>query len=158
MTEDAYEDRPRTMFSASPIFVGALAVGYVMRLFFGGALPFPRAFSEGVGELMVLIALAVFGAAVSTFASGGETLRPDTPSRQLFTTGPYRYSRNPAYLAMMLFGVGFGIATGNLWTIMATLGGGVLMTYFVIKPEERYLEDKFGDDYTTYKNNVRRWI
>ena len=156
---DPYEDdRPRTVLHPPTVMMIALTSGFLLRVFFGGYLPLPRAFAEGVGGLMVIFALGVFTAAVSAFAAGGEALKPDTPSKQLFVNGPYRFSRNPIYLAMMLFGIGFGVATSNLWIILTTALSGLLFHFFVILPEERYLEDKFGPEYETYKNAVRRWI
>lgn len=158
MTDPYEDDRPRTFLHPPTVMMIALTVGFMLRVLFGGYLPLPRAFSEGAGGLMIIIALGIFTATVSAFAAGGETLKPDTPSRQLFTNGPYRFSRNPIYLAMMLFGAGFGVATSNLWIILTTAFSGLLFHFFVILPEERYLEDKFGPEYGDYKKAVRRWI
>lgn len=136
----------------------ALIAGYVIRLFAGGRLPLPHAFAEGLGGLLILIALAVVLSAVSLFAESGEGLRPETPKDHLFTKGPYRYSRNPIYLAMMLFGAGFGIATSNLWIILTTAIAGLIIHFLVILREEEYLEARFGEDYAAYRRQVRRWI
>ena len=108
--------------------------------------------------LIIIVSIGIVVSAISAFAEGGETLKPDTPSRQLFKTGPYRYSRNPIYLAMVMFGVGFGVATANAWIILTTAIAGLLLQFFVIMPEERYLTDRFGSEYTDYKKSVRRWM
>ncbi len=158
MAEERFEDRPNVRLHPPTVMMIALVAGYVLRIFLGGGMPLPRAFAEGVGGFLILLSLGLFTSTVSAFASGGETLKPDTPSHQLFVNGPYRFSRNPIYLAMILFGAGFGVATANAWIIVTTALAGLLLHYFVIKPEERYLEDKFGEEYETYRKSVRRWI
>lgn len=158
MDESLREDGPKVRLHPPSLLLFALVAGYVIRLFAGGRLPLPHAFAEGAGGLLILIALAIVMTSVSAFAEGGETLRPETPSRQLFTKGPYRYSRNPIYLAMMLFGVGLGIATSNIWIILTTALAGLVIHFFVILKEEDYLQDRFGEDYAAYRRQVRRWI
>ena len=152
------EDIPRTLVHPPTTFFISLVVGYILRIVFGGGPALPRAMAEGLGGLAILASLAIALSSVSAFAAGGETLKPNTPSRQLFTAGPYRFTRNPIYLAMMVFGVGFGIATSNSWILLTIALAGLILHFFVILPEERYLEDRFGPEYEAYKKRVRRWI
>ncbi len=158
MTDPKDEDHPSVSIHPPTVLFAALVLGYVIRLFAGGRLPLPRAFAEGVGGALILVSLGIVISAVSRFAEEGETLKPDAPSRSLLREGPYRFSRNPIYLAMMLFGAGFGIATSNIWIILATLSAGVMFHFLVIKPEENYLSRRFGEEYDEYRRNVRRWI
>jgi protein-S-isoprenylcysteine O-methyltransferase Ste14 len=149
---------PRVRLHPPTLMFVALLAGYGIRLFAGGRLPLPHAFAEGLGGLLILIAIAVILSAVSLFAEAGEALRPETPTAHLFTKGPYRFSRNPIYLAMMLFGAGFGIATSNVWIIVTTAFAGVVIHFMVILREEEYLEARFGEEYAAYRRQVRRWI
>ncbi len=158
MTE-RLEDCPDVAIHPPTIFFAALLFGFVLRIFLGGQLDFmPRILAEGLGGLLVLAGLGIAISSISAFAEGGETLRPATPSNQLFTGGSYRYSRNPIYLAMVLFGVGFGIATLNLWIVVFSAVAGAIFNFFVIPPEEQYLARRFGEDYAAYRRTVRRWI
>ncbi len=61
---------------------------------------------------------------------------------------------------MSVFYVGAGVALiiGNWWTIILIPVLISIVAYFIIKPEERYLERAFGKDYLNYKQEVRRWI
>ena len=152
------EDRPRTRLHPPTLLLIALIVGYVVRLFVGGFLPIPRPIGEGVGLLLVILAIILLQMGTSAFSAGGEELRPSTPSRQLFTKGIFGFSRNPIYLAMILLGSGLGFATLNLWMIMSTAVFAMIITAFVIIPEERYLTDRFGDEFDQYRRKVRRWI
>ncbi len=158
MSEPGDDDRPDVSIHPPTIFLSALLIGFVIRVFAGGWLPIPRVLGEGAGGALMLAALVLAVSAISAFAEAGETLPPATPSRQLFTEGVYRYSRNPIYLAMVLFGVGFGLATLNLWIILTTLGAGAVFNFFVIPQEEAYLARRFGPEYDHYRTKARRWV
>lgn len=155
---DPTEDRPNISLHPPTVLFSALIVGFVVRAFAGGWLPLPPVVGEALGGAMLLAGLAIAVAAVSAFAEGGETLQPATPSHQLFTKGPYSFSRNPIYLAMVLVGVGFGLATLNLWIILTTLAAGVIFNFFVIPSEEKYLARRFGSEFEDYRRRVRRWL
>lgn len=157
MLESEGHDGPKVRLHPPTVFFTALVAGYVIRLFVGGRLPISRALAEGVGGL-VLIALGVAISAISRFAERGQPLTPSTPSDALFTDGPYRFSRNPIYLAMVLFGAGFGVATANMWMILTTIIAGAVLHFFVIVREEAYLASRFGPEYEAYRPRVRRWI
>ena len=152
------EDRPAVRIHPPTVLFIALVAGYVIRLFVGGRMPLPRAFAEGLGGLLIIVSLGLVLSAVSIFAEKGQGLRPATPASALFQKGVYKFSRNPIYLAMVLFGSGFGIATSNVWIIVTTAIAGLMFHFLVIKPEEAYLARKFGDEYAAYKGRVRRWI
>lgn len=80
------------------------------------------------------------------------------PTTALVTTGPFRLSRNPAYVSLSLLYVSIGIGTGGVWTLGMIVPVLVVMRLAVIAREERYLEAKFGEDYRRYKASVRRWL
>lgn len=157
MSEPA-QDQPDVAIHPPTVFFSALIIGFIIRIFAGGWLPLPGLLGEGLGGILMLAALVLMVSSISAFAETGETLRPATPSNALLTDGAYRYSRNPIYLAMIVFGVGFGVATLNLWIIITTALGGVIINFMVIPQEEAYLERKFGVDYREFKERVRRWV
>ena len=62
------------------------------------------------------------------------------------------------YAGMTLFQIGVGIAAGNGW-IAALAPISLLLVHFIaVRPEEAYLEEKFGESYTRYKASVRRYL
>ena len=152
------EDRPDVALHPPSIIFASMIIGFVIRAFAGGWLPLPKLVGEGLGGVMMIGAMVLMVASVKTFAEGSEELRPSTPSNQLFTGGPFQWSRNPIYVAMVLFGAGFGFATFNLWIILTSIVSGVIFNFFVIPKEEEYLSRRFGSDYDAYKTRVRRWL
>jgi len=152
------DEKPGVWIHPPYLMLIVFVAGFALRVAFGGYLPIPRVAGEGAGTALIIAAIILIQMAVTIFVDGGEELRPPTPSRQLFTKGLYARSRNPIYLAMLVLGTGIGLATLNLWTVLLTGVAGVLLFYFVIKPEERYLEERFGEAYEAYRKQTRRWI
>ena len=76
----------------------------------------------------------------------------------LIQTGPYRFTRNPLYLAAGLMWLGWTVFFGSLLILvgLAILVGGT--SSVVIPWEERKSEMQFGDAYVRYKRAVPRWL
>ena len=113
---------------------------------------------RALGVLDVLAALGFFAWALGTFRRIGADVKLDTPADALATDGPYAFSRNPIYLAMLVLGLGLGFALSNLWLILSAPIFWWLITEKVIKPEETYMARTFGKAYDGYCSKVRRWI
>ena len=95
---------------------------------------------------------------VALFRKGGQSENPWKPTPNIEVRGPFRFTRNPMYLQMVLVCVGVSIAFWNMWILVLTPLVVWALTYCAIEPEETYLEEKFGQTYTAYKESVRRWI
>ena len=83
---------------------------------------------------------------------------PRKPVSKLTTEGPFRYTRNPAYLSLTMVYAGIALLRNALWAILL-----LPLVLFVIQRdqierEERYLERTFGEEYLAYKERVRRWV
>jgi protein-S-isoprenylcysteine O-methyltransferase Ste14 len=76
----------------------------------------------------------------------------------LVTDGPFRYTRNPAYLSMAMIYAGISSLANALWAMLLLPATLLVIQRGVIEREERYLERKFGDEYLRYKAGVRRWV
>lgn len=90
--------------------------------------------------------------------SVGTNVEPWKPTTVLITDGVYRYTRNPIYLAMAIIYVGLAVAAASPISLFLLPFCLIVIWYFVIAKEEAYLEDKFGDQYLSYKTKVRRWL
>ncbi len=129
---------------------GADALWPVVRL--------PQGPRYAAGSGAIALGLVLGFAAVRQFRRHNTSFKPHEPSTALITAGPYRYSRNPMYLALGLLYAGIGIAADGPWTLALLVPALVVMHYGVIIREERYLERKFPDAYRRYKSTVRRWL
>ena len=83
-------------------------------------------------------------------------VKPFEESRQLIETGPFRFSRNPMYLGLLLILAGTFILLGSLGPMVVLVFVWLIMSQFVAL-EERALEARFGDACRRYKSRVRRW-
>lgn len=81
-----------------------------------------------------------------------------TPVAALVRDGPYRYSRNPIYLAIALLYLGINLLLSNLWGVILLPLWLAIVNRGVILPEERYLDERFGEAYRAYRKRVRRWL
>jgi protein-S-isoprenylcysteine O-methyltransferase Ste14 len=88
----------------------------------------------------------------------GQSENPWKPTTSIIERGPFRITRNPMYLQMVLVCIGVAIALMNIWLFMLTPLCAWLLQRTAIIPEERYLEVKFGDAYLDYKSRVPRWL
>jgi len=109
------------------------------------------------------IILIIFGIAIniwsdSLFKKSKTTVKPYENPTKFETSGPFRISRHPMYLGMVAVLLGVAILLGSLITFVFPILFIVLMEILFIPPEEKNLERVFGNEYTTYKNKVRRWI
>ncbi len=120
-------------------------------------LPIPARYY--VGATIVLGSILVLGLwSVVLFRKGGQSENPWKPTPQIETRGPFTITRNPMYLQMVLVCLGVAVAFSNYWILILTPIVGWALYVCAIKPEEEYLESKFGENYTSYKQRVRRWL
>jgi protein-S-isoprenylcysteine O-methyltransferase Ste14 len=84
-------------------------------------------------------------------------LRPDTAST-LVTSGAYRLSRNPMYAGILLCLCAWACYLGNRYALLGPVIFVLYMSRFQIRPEERALQQRFGQEYDAYCRLVRRWL
>ena len=139
------------------VYGAAIVTGLVLE--FGWPLPFlPRLLAVLLGSVLVVVAVVVFAYAIRTFQTAGTPVPGNKPTTVIVRTGPYRFSRNPIYVAFSLFQLGIASWVNSVWLIATLIAAVALMAAVVIPREERYLERRFGADYLDYKRAVRRWL
>ena len=92
------------------------------------------------------------------FKRMGTAIHPLARSSFLVRFGPFRFSRNPIYLGMVLILTGAALALGSAtpWLIIPVFIGALARQ--VIAGEERKLTAEFGAEYLEYCTRVRRWL
>ena len=110
------------------------------------------------GIVLIVLAPALALSALRTMKAAGTNVHPSEPALALVRGGPFRFIRNPMYLALCLLQVALGFFLNDLITSLFVVPLAVIFHYGVILREERYLTAKFGEPYLQYKREVRRWI
>ena len=152
------EDVPQLGIVRPPfVYLVSLAAGVLIQL----AAPFP--FLPGtlalpLGAPLVVVAIALFAWSAATFRAAGTPVPARKPTTTIVRSGPFRFSRNPIYLAFSLFQLGIAMWLNSVWLLATLAGAAALMHYVVIRREEAYLERRFGAQYLNYKLSVRRWL
>jgi len=103
------------------------------------------------------VGVVVLGVALRIWAQ--QHVRHRLPGyKQLTTTGPYEFVRNPLYIGNTILCVGGVIASELLWMVPITLLWCFGVYSIVIRYEENHLLEKYGDGYRRYLSEVPRWF
>jgi len=140
------------------LYLGAFLLGFLVHIISPLSLLSLDTARWAIGALLLIISGAFARWAFITMRHAGTSASPYRPSTSLIITGPFHLSRNPIYVAMtgLYIGIAFWVDSG--WPLLLLTPLLLLMHYGVILREERYLSTKFGEAYTIYKLNVRRWL
>jgi protein-S-isoprenylcysteine O-methyltransferase Ste14 len=112
-----------------------------------------------VGGLFIL-ALSTAGRGIAAFRRAQTTANPLDPDQasKIVSTGIYGRTRNPMYLGLTVLLTGWAVWLWSPWGALGPVLFFLYMTRFQIMPEERALTAKFGQEYLTYRQQVRRWL
>ncbi|MGA3092205.1 MAG: isoprenylcysteine carboxylmethyltransferase family protein [Terriglobales bacterium] len=138
------------------IFLCAILAGIALKRVW--PLHFISASVRLLGTLVTGCAVALFLLSYREFRRAGTSVQGSKRSTVIVRTGPYRFSRNPIYLAFILLVLGLSVWLNNLWLLVTLMPAFGLMAAVVIPREERFLERNFNDQYSSYKAQVRRWL
>ncbi len=155
-TMNAYRARPN-LIPWPPILIVSLTL---VAIALGMLAPVPLGFAGArvLGAMLVALGLGVDLWAMKTLNDAHTTILPNRGSTHLVTQGPFRYSRNPIYVANMLLMAGLGLFSLNGWLLLLAPLDGVLTHVLAVRREENHLIALFGYQYETYCRKVRRWI
>jgi protein-S-isoprenylcysteine O-methyltransferase Ste14 len=110
------------------------------------------------GRIALGAAALLFATSLFEFMRARTTVIPREAPSALITTGIFRLSRNPIYLADLLILTGFSLIWGKFFgLILVPLLGWVLFRRFIAGEEAR-LHQAFGEEYAAYTARTRRWI
>ncbi len=150
-------DHPKFIFN--PILLLVLAMILTWLLGWWIPLPFlPKTLSQITGALLFIGGILFGLPAFRGMLKAGTTPDPRRPVTALVLDRSFRITRNPMYLHMVMAYLGLFIFLQNAWFILILPLLVWLMTIWVIIPEERYLEARFGEQYLDFKARVRRWL
>ena len=111
-----------------------------------------------LGPLVTACAVVLFLLSYREFRRAGTSVKGSKRSTVIVRTGPYRFSRNPIYLSFILLLLGLSLWLNDFWLLLTLVPAVGIIAVVVIPREERFLEENFHEQYSSYKAAVRRWL
>jgi protein-S-isoprenylcysteine O-methyltransferase Ste14 len=152
-----HSDNPGVRVPPPLVYLGAVVGGWLL----DRALPLPigRGAWLTVGAWLLVAAWAVLGgSSIGLFRRKGTSMLPFRPASALVITGPYRFTRNPMYVALALLTIALALFLNTWWIVVLLIPALLTVQRFVIVREEGYLRRRFGADYDEYALRVGRWL
>jgi protein-S-isoprenylcysteine O-methyltransferase Ste14 len=110
------------------------------------------------GGVIIACAVAIMFFAFREMVRARTTFHTGKTADALVYAGVYKRTRNPIYLSFTFFTLGLGIATVNPWLVVLAPALLLYLQERVVKREEAYLNERFGEEYADYMRKVRRWL
>ena len=163
--ESAVRPQPDTAGADVPFppplaYFAGMAAGFALHLLFPVDLVASARALQVVhlsGWVLLVLSLCFLVSAIVSFRRARTTGHLSQASTSLIDSGPFRFSRNPVYLAGALLHGGIALLANALWPLILLLPA-LLVVNRLIKREEAYLSRRFGVEYQAYCRRVRRWL
>jgi len=111
-----------------------------------------------IGVPIFVIGIGLQAAIIKALKKANTTPLYKKPTTLVLQNSFYSRSRNPMFLSIFAWNLGLAFVFNTYWLILTLLLLYVYVRYYVVRREEMYLEQKFGDDYQEYKSKVPRWL
>lgn len=139
-------------------FFLAFGIGVLIQVLWPAALsPVPEVLRV-IGGFTIVVGVILALSLASTFLIRRTTLNPFAQPSVFLAAGPYRLSRNPMYLSVIIVYLGGTLLFGSLWPLLTMVAPLLILARAVIPYEEAQMTATFGEAYTGYCQRVRRWI
>lgn len=141
-----------------PVAIGApLLVGWLATQLWHDPVDL-GAWHGPLGRALVLFFVGWNGWSLWLFRRHETGLLPGQATRAMIQEGPYRLSRNPLYVGMLALYLGLALLAPTFWGLALFPAAVGLILWGAIRPEERFLRERFGASYDDYARRVRRWL
>jgi len=141
------------------VFVLTYLLGVVLEHVHHGTIsPTAALSSRAAGAVLFAVGGGVAGWGLVLFGKAKTTTVPGKLSGKLVTWGPYRFSRNPMYVGLVLAYLGEAGLLKQIWPVVLLPFTVAYINWTVIPVEEAKLEEAFPDEYKQYRLQARRWF
>ena len=142
-----------------PLALGVpLLVGGIVTATVGDPFSLSHPAVRVVGVVLCVVFVVWNGWTLAMMAANRTAVLPGGATSTILDRGPFRISRNPLYVGLIILDVGLALLWPSAWALVCVPVGVALLFWGAIVPEERYLGAKFGEEYAAYRGRVRRWI
>jgi protein-S-isoprenylcysteine O-methyltransferase Ste14 len=112
-----------------------------------------------LGATLVALGVALSVTAAMLFRREGTEINPTSPmNKKLVTSGPFRLTRNPMYLALVIASAGIAIWIGSWPMLLAPIATFATANWVHIPFEEAKMRRQFGATFDDYSRKVKRWV
>jgi len=153
-----HRDAPDIVILPPVLVGGTLLIGVAVHYLVWPAQILPVAVSRVLGVIVFIAAGVLAHLSHLAMKRVGTNVLPTQPTLALATDGPYRYTRNPLYLAAIGVYVGVTLWVDSLVLLILLLPMVVILHVGIVLREERYLAAKFGATYEAYRSRIPRWL
>jgi len=153
------QDHPNIIIFPPIILAATIALGCVLQwlLPIGSLASVSQVWRAFVGASVILAGVLLAATGRRMLVRLGTNVSPLQPTTALATGGIYNWTRNPLYSGGMLVMFGIALVFALDWLMLLILPSIVILHFGVVRREEQYLEQKFGDVYRQYKTSVARY-
>jgi len=158
MTNHSKPDTPGVHVPPPVIVVVFLAIGLAADKYFPSSFGAPMNYLGKLGGVLIVGGFALAFWCAWKYHKAKTSILPHTKDSAIIDTGPFRFSRNPIYLSMILVFIGVCFYWNAPIALLFLIPTILTLRYYVIAKEEAYLIRRFGDEYLSYQRKVRRWL
>jgi protein-S-isoprenylcysteine O-methyltransferase Ste14 len=141
-----------------PVWLLAFMIAVYFQKQVWNPLGFDAGFANFLGWVLILAGLAIFGWAFLQFRSHKTSVVPRNTPKAFIAAGPYKYSRNPIYLADAIVLLGFALIQGSATGILLVPVFTRIILIRFINGEEAGLKAAFPEEFAAFCSKTRRWI
>ena len=149
---------PEIIAAPPRLYLIAFTVSVILHLVHPVTVTDQTLYRMAIGVTLLVINAILVRWAFVTMRTAQTSPHPYESSTALVVTGPFKFSRNPVYVAMTGLYFAAALIINSLWPLLLLLPLMVTMHVGVVLREESYLEQRFGAVYAAYKMRVRRWL
>jgi protein-S-isoprenylcysteine O-methyltransferase Ste14 len=135
-----------------------LIVGLILTATVGDPFSISHPATRVVGVVLCLVFVVWNGWTLVVMAANRTAVLPGGATRIVLDRGPFRLSRNPLYVGLIVLNLGLALLWPSTWALLCMPVGIALLFWGAVVPEEQYLSEKFGRDYDAYCSRVRRFL
>ena len=154
----ALKDAPGIVVLPPVLVGGALLTGIALHYTVWTVELMPVIIARPLGFMLFVAAGLLAHSAQLAMNRVGTNILPTQPTLAIVTDGPYRFTRNPLYIAALGVYLGVTLWVDGLVPLVLVLPVAWMLHWGIVLREERYLHAKFGATYEAYRSQVRRWL
>ena len=150
---------PGIRFPPPLVFVGFGLLGWsAERLIKPEPWSLPTWATLTVAGVLLMTGVVLVASAIGRFREAETPPEPWKAPTAITRRGPYSRTRNPMYLGMAFAHLAVAVGLQSIGILVALLPAVMMIDFLVVRREEAYLLDQFGDTYAEYKASVPRWL